>query len=61
MSPSPYSLARGLLWDCPPSTFGLFANGAAKLLSYWGYLFLTAILSTEKRVALSYAYSVTTS
>ena len=38
--------------DCPPSTFGLLANGAAKLFS-WSELFLVAILSTEKRVALS--------
>ena len=32
-------------WTWPPSTFVLFANGAAKLLNY-NYLFLAAILST---------------
>ena len=38
--------------DCPPSTFGLFANHATKLLNL-SCLFLAAILLTEKRVALS--------
>ena len=37
--------------DCPPSTFGLMANDATKLLSK-SFLFLAAILSTEERVAL---------
>ena len=38
--------------DCPPSTFGLLANDAAKLLGK-SLLFLAAILSIEERVALS--------
>ena len=38
--------------DCPPSTFGLFANHATKLLNL-SCLFLAAILLTEKSVALS--------
>ena len=33
--------------DCPPSTFGLFANDAAKLIHY-SNLFLSVILSTKK-------------
>ena len=37
--------------DCLPSTFGLIANDAAKLLSK-SFLFLAAILSTEERVAV---------
>ena len=37
---------------CPPSSFGLFANGTTKLRNK-SYLSLAAILSAEKRVALS--------
>ena len=44
--------------DCPPSTFGLFANGAAKLLNFKASCFLQRFFRLREESLFLHACSV---